>query len=95
LQPVEALRLREPEEFYLWTDNLEAWTLFHACGTQWRVTEGQRYALDYPGCDIVMDRRRLRGRRRDRLFQQLQWMERACLEEWGKQRERERAEKGR
>lgn len=69
-------------EFYLWPENVEAWALFLACSTQWRGSGMQREGLDYEGVEVVMRRRHVRRRLRDRRFAEIQLMEMACLKAW-------------
>lgn len=40
--------------FYLWPENVEAWSLFLSCGTQWRSGPNGREGMSYPGVQIVM-----------------------------------------
>lgn len=77
--------------FYLWPENVPAWSLFQACGTQWRQSMEGATGLDYPGCEVVMRRRRIPQRDRDRMFCLLQAMERGALKGWHQLREERKA----
>jgi hypothetical protein len=77
--------LEEREPFYLWPENLAAWTLFMAVQTQWRSGMGGRDGLDYAGVHIVIDQHRAWRTRRRRIFAGVQIMERACLQAWAEQ----------
>lgn len=81
-----------PPFFHLWPENLPAWQLFHACGTQWRGDMGGRTGLDYDGCEVVMRRRRIPPRQRDRFFALLQVAERGALLGWSEDRARRERE---
>ncbi len=65
----QALAAREPEAleaFELWPENLEAYRLFIALETQWRVAVGMAAAvhlgLDYVAAEAVMRMRRVKDR---------------------------------
>jgi hypothetical protein len=75
---------------YLWPDNLEAWQVFHACGTQWRSGPEGREGLDYAGvrivmCDIVLVPRK----RRQQRMREIHLMEVTALNEWALKRRTE------
>jgi hypothetical protein len=76
--------LPPPEELYLWPENLQAWNLFFACQTQWRIGMGGREGLDYSGVQRVIDQQRQWRIHRRRLFADVRRMEGACLDEWAK-----------
>jgi len=78
--------LEPVQPFYLWPENLPAWQLWRACGTQWHHGFNGRVALNYEGCEIVMRRCRIPPRKRDRFFALLQAMERGALEGWEQKR---------
>lgn len=44
----------------VWDEHWQAFAIFRACGTQWRVVATQRslfhLGLDYPGLEVVMRR---------------------------------------
>lgn len=71
---------REP--FHLWRQNVQAWDLFMAVQTQWRIGMGGREGLDYHGVEVVMQRSGIAEPARDRLFADLRVMERAALKAW-------------
>ncbi len=73
------------QEFWLWPENVDAWTLFLRCSTQWRGNGMRREGLDYQGVEIVMQRTGVRRRLRQQRFSEIQAMETACLEVWSRQ----------
>jgi hypothetical protein len=75
---------RSPVEpvFHLWPCNLPAWNFFHACGTQWRHGFEGPTGLDYAGVEVVMERRRVPRRQRDKLWDLLIAMESGALRGW-------------
>lgn len=78
----------EPDKvFCLWPENVPAWQLWHACSTQWHHGFQGPTGLNYEGCEVVMRRRRIPPRKRDRFFALLQAMERGALEGWRQLRE--------
>lgn len=79
--------LRQAEVFYLWPENLPAWQLFMACGTQWRAGGAGREGLDYGGVRVVMQMQRVRPRRQSQRFAEVQVMESAALKAWAEQQE--------
>jgi hypothetical protein len=81
-----------PRKVYcLWPENVPAWDLWMACRTQWHHGFNGPTGLDYEGCEIVMRRRRIPPRKRDRLFALLQAMERGALLGWQQQRDEHEA----
>lgn len=73
--------------FYLWPDNVEAWDLFKACGTQWRSGTAGREGMDYQGVQIVMrDICGIPRKRRAQRMREVHVMAIASLNEWAKQR---------
>jgi hypothetical protein len=76
--------------FHLWPENMLAWEVFLACGSQWRVSMDGREGLDYPGVEIVLQAFHLRPRRRQEVRRHLRVMEFACLDEWASQRRNKR-----
>lgn len=71
------------EPLYLWPENVRSWQLFIAVNTQWNVGPTGAVGLNYLGVEVVM-RRGWRIKRRDeqRLFNDIQIMERATLRAW-------------
>lgn len=82
--------------FYLWPENLWMWELWLACRTQWHHgAESEKTGLNYPGCEVVMRRRRVPHARRDRAFELLQAMELEALDAWKQERAEWRAKQPR
>lgn len=77
------------EVFYLWPENLPAWSLFMDCGTQWRSdASGSRTGLDYQGVHIVMvEWHGLAPRKRRERWGAIRLLERACLQAWSEKRQ--------
>lgn len=74
---------QEPTQpIYLWPENVESWNFFQACSTQWHVGPGGAIGMNYPGCEVVRDARRIRRKAWPQLFSELQAMERATLDAW-------------
>lgn len=68
----------------IWPENWPVLQLFMRLQTQWRFSgEGKLQGLRYDAAEIVM--RQLRMKKRRRLFDQLQEMEREALEAWDEQ----------
>lgn len=77
----EALGDDEDSQFEIWPENAAAVDTFLALQTQWRVGPLGGYAgLDYPGVRTVMTLRGVKRKARDRMFREIQLMERAALE---------------
>ena len=81
LIPVRAEEVAEP--LYLWPENLLSWNLFIAVSTQWIVGANGAVGLNYPGVEVVMRKWRIRRKDEQRLFSDIQAMERATLRAWG------------
>lgn len=73
---------------YLWPDNLPAWQAWQGVQTQWRTGMGGATGLDYAGVHAWLQLHAPRQQRRE-LFEGIQAAERATLEVWSEQRERE------
>lgn len=73
--------------FYLWPENVPAWQLFMACGTQWRTGMAGREGLDYGGLQVVMQMQGVSPRRQSQRFAEVQVMELAALKAWAEQQE--------
>ena len=85
---------QEPERVaYLWPDNLLAWRCWQGVQTQWRVGMGGATGLDYAGVRAFLDEQQLAGDERREVFAGIQACERATLEVWAEQREREQQER--
>ncbi len=75
------------ESLYLWPENVPAWNLFQAVGTQWVIGHGGAVGLSYPGVEVVMRKWRIKRRDEQRFFQEIQVMERATLAAWGERKD--------
>jgi len=78
---------------YLWPDNVRAWSCWQGVQTQWRVGMGGATGLDYAGVRAYLDELGLCGDERREAFAGIQACERATLEVWAEQREREQQER--
>nr|WP_308495396.1 DUF1799 domain-containing protein [Duganella aceris] len=70
------------EELYLWPENVRSWNLFHAVGTQWNIGANGAVGLNYQGVEMVMRNWRIKRRDEQRVFREIQVMERATLRAW-------------
>jgi hypothetical protein len=75
---------------YLWPDNVVAWNCWQQVQTQWRVGMGGATGLDYAGVRAYLDEADLGDERRG-VFAGIQACERATLDVWAEQREREQS----
>ena len=78
---------------YLWPDNVLAWRCWQGVQTQWRVGMGGATGLDYAGVRAFLDEQDLQRDERREVFAGIQACERATLEVWAEQREREQQER--
>ena len=78
---------------YLWPDNVRAWSCWQGVQTQWRVGMGGATGLDYAGVRAFLDEQDLQRDERREVFAGIQACERATLEVWAEQREREQQER--
>lgn len=76
----------EQDEYWLWPENEEPFAFWLAIQTQWNVGMAGATGLNYPGVETCLRMHGFKPRDRQRLFLQVQMMERACLEEWARQR---------
>lgn len=80
------LRLRRApavcEALYLWPDNVRSWNLFQAVSTQWIAGMAGATGLSYPGVEVVMRKARVKRSDEERVFHEIQCMERATLSAW-------------
>lgn len=76
----------DDDEFWLWPENEEAFALWCALQTQWTVGMAGVVGLNYPGVESCMRMRGVGKRKRLPLFELIQAMERAALEEWAAKR---------
>jgi hypothetical protein len=83
---VAAVTVDPPDELYLWPENVPTWNLFQALSTQWLVGMGGATGLNYQSVNIVMDHRRVARRDRQRVFEEIQAMERATLQAWSEKK---------
>jgi len=79
------------ERAYLWPDNVRAWNCWQGVQTQWRVGMGGATGLDYAGVRAFLDEQQLAGDERREVFAGIQACERATLDVWAEQRERDEA----
>ena len=78
---------------YLWPDNVRAWNCWQGVQTQWRVGMGGATGLDYAGVRAFLDEQDLQRDERREVFAGIQACERATLDVWAEQREREQQER--
>jgi hypothetical protein len=68
-----------PPPFELWAEHEDAFEVFHACRTQWRVAVGfggvWYQGLDFAAVDVAMRRLGVSRKRQREVFLQLQVME--------------------
>lgn len=76
----------DSDEFWLWPENEEPFLFWLSVQTQWNVGMGGPTGLNYQGVEICMRRRAIRAGERNRLFELVQAMERAALDEWANTR---------
>jgi hypothetical protein len=73
---------------YLWPDNLDGWNAWMGVQTQWRTGMAGATGLDYSGVRAWLEVMHPKKRHRE-LLQGIQACERATLDVWAEQRERE------
>lgn len=71
------------DALYLWPENVPSWNLFQAMSTQWMVDMAGATGLSYPGVEVVMRKFRVKRCDEERIFHEIQCMERATLSAWG------------
>ncbi len=74
------------DEYWLWPENDEAFGFWLSVQTQWNAGMGGATGLNYPGVETCLRMRGLKKKARQQMFLLIQMMERACLEEWARQR---------
>lgn len=74
------------DEYWLWPENEEAFGFWLSVQTQWNVGMAGAIGLNYPGVETCLRMRGLKKKAQQNLFLLIQMMERACLEEWARQR---------
>ena len=70
------------EALYLWPENVPSWNLFQAMSTQWMAGMAGATGLNYPGVEVVMRKARVKRCDEERIFHEIQCMERATLSAW-------------
>jgi hypothetical protein len=75
------------EDLHLWPENVLAWNLFNAVNTQWIVGVNGATGLNYQGVEVVMRKWRIKRRDEQRVFREIQVMERATLRAWGERKD--------
>jgi hypothetical protein len=70
------------DALYLWPENVSSWNLFQAMSTQWMVGMAGATGLSYPGVEVVMRKFRVKRCDEERIFHEIQCMERATLSAW-------------
>lgn len=86
----------QPQElptFDIWPENLPAWEFFMGCTTQWRHGFEGPTGMDWPAVQLRMERLVPRRRRR-RLWDLVEAMERGALRGWRETRERQERRRG-
>jgi hypothetical protein len=78
---------------HLWPDNVLAWNCWQGVQTQWRVGMGGATGLDYAGVRAFLDEQQLPADERRGVFSGIQACDRATLDVWAEQRERDQADK--
>nr|WP_257620165.1 DUF1799 domain-containing protein [Janthinobacterium sp. NKUCC08_JDC] len=66
----------------MWPENVPSWNLFQAMSTQWMVGMAGATGLNYPGVEVVMRKARVKRCDEERIFHEIQCMERATLSAW-------------
>lgn len=80
------LSFDDDNEFWLWPENEEAFLFWMAIQTQWNTSMAGPTGLNYQSVEICMRRRGVKPGGRNRLFELVQAMERAALDEWANSR---------
>lgn len=81
------IRTEKPVELlYLWPENVPSWNLFQAVSTQWMCGPDGATGLNYEGVQVVMRMRRIKRQDEQRLFSEIQVMERATLRAWSERK---------
>lgn len=76
----------QEDEYWLWPENDEAFSMWLCVQTQWNAGMGGATGLNYPGVETCLRLRGLKKKAQQKLFLLIQMMERACLEEWARKR---------
>jgi hypothetical protein len=72
------------DDVEVWPENWPSFALLRDCQTQWRVGMGGATGLDYPAVMALLEFRGFPAGDRQQLFDDLQVMELAALEEMSK-----------
>ena len=75
------------DEYWLWPENEEAFSMWLAIQTQWNASMAGATGLNYPGVETCLRLRGVKKKSRRQLFLMIQMMERACLDEWARKRQ--------
>lgn len=75
-----------PEPLYLWPENVLSWNLFMAVSTQWIAGGNGVIGLNYPGVEVVMRKWRIKRQDEQKVFSEIQVMERATLRAWSERK---------
>jgi len=77
IEPIE--QQAAPTNYELWPEHAQAWALYQACETQWRMVIGMDGAvwlgLDMPGVDVIRKAHRISDEDWTEVLWQLQVME--------------------
>lgn len=76
----------DDDEFWLWPENETAFQFWLSVQTQWVVGMAGPVGLNYSGVEMCMRMRRIKKNVQQQLFESIQVMEQAALEEWASKR---------
>ena len=80
--------------YYIWPENVRLWQIWQHCQTLWRVGVQGREGLDRPGLWTQLHEvDRIKPRKSKEVWGCMLAMERAALDVWAKQREKQQDEK--
>ena len=77
--PEAALPAKDNDEFELYPENIEAWQVFNACATQWRIGMAGATGLDYAALESVLRLQRIKTKHHPDVFWRVQRIERGAL----------------
>lgn len=72
--------MRAASSVAIWPENLDAFNVFGAMGSQWRTGMGGATGLDYAALPAVMDFCQVKKKHRPEVFESVRVMESAALE---------------
>ena len=78
---------------YIWPENESAWLVFRQLHTQWRIGMSGATGLDYGAVRTHFELAGVSLRRQRAMWPGIQAMERAVLNVWDEERERQRKER--